>query len=94
MANVTVSMENIAKTTLWQSNESSYLNKKVLVCTVFTTCPRSTTRRLCLSVPSLVLSGEPLWSCLGVTPGSVSGPAWMFPGPVWGERGGLQFTER
>ena len=26
MANVTASMENVAKTTLWQSNESSYLN--------------------------------------------------------------------
>ena len=25
MANVTASMENVAKTTLWQSNESSYL---------------------------------------------------------------------
>ena len=26
MANVTKSMENVAKTTLWQSNESSHLN--------------------------------------------------------------------
>ena len=29
MANVTVSMENVAKTNLWQSNESSYLKHKV-----------------------------------------------------------------
>ena len=30
MANVTASMENVAKTTLWQSNESSYLKLNVL----------------------------------------------------------------
>ena len=31
MANVTVSMENVAKTTLWQSNESSYLNSVMVM---------------------------------------------------------------
>ena len=31
MANVTASMENVAKTTLWQSNESSYLKSYIII---------------------------------------------------------------
>ena len=31
MANVTASMENVAKTTWWQSNESSYLKAKYVI---------------------------------------------------------------
>ena len=32
MANVTASMENVAKNTLWQSNESSYLKSRMKEC--------------------------------------------------------------